>query len=461
MILERHYLACLSQASYLIADESTRTAVVIDPRRDVDVYLDSAAAHGVTIRHVLLTHFHADFVSGHLELAKRTGAAIHLGAAAAPDFEHVAMADGDRLELGRLRITALATPGHTPESTTYLLFDLDADPEQPHAAFTGDTLFIGDVGRPDLMASVGITKEELAQALYRSTREKLLTLPDSTLVYPGHGAGSMCGKSLSDAEVSTIGAERSGNPALRELSSSEFVAEITSGQPQAPAYFAHDAAMNKRERATLDEVIDRASRPIAVEAVERALASGVQLVDTRGPEAFAARHVAGSIGIGLDGKFATFAGTVLDLERDIVVLAEKGREREALVRLARVGLDRLLGYVGDTETLFATQATRSVERVDERILSEVGSEAGPRHVLDVRTPGEWADGHLPEAIHVPLAELERRMDEVPPSGRLLVTCRSGYRSSIALGILERAGREDLVELAGGMNSVPADDCVAG
>ncbi|MEO0652445.1 MAG: MBL fold metallo-hydrolase, partial [Planctomycetota bacterium] len=327
MILERHYLACLSQASYLIVDEATQTAAVVDPRRDVDVYVEAARKHGASIRHVFLTHFHADFVSGHVELAERLGAAIHMGAAAAADFDFVPHADGEGVEFGQVRITALATPGHTPESTTWLVFDLARDRQQPHAALTGDTLFIGDVGRPDLMASVGVTKEELAGDLYRSTREKLLGLPDETLVYPGHGAGSMCGKSLSDAESSTIGEERRTNPALRELSAEEFVAEITSGQPTAPAYFAHDAALNKRQRATLDEVVDRASRPLSAAEVVAAQQGGAQVVDTRGPVAFAAGHLEGSIGIGLDGKFATFAGTVLDLEREIVVVAEPGRER--------------------------------------------------------------------------------------------------------------------------------------
>jgi glyoxylase-like metal-dependent hydrolase (beta-lactamase superfamily II) len=303
MILEQHYLACLSQASYLIADESTGIAAVVDPRRDVDLYVEAAAKHGVAIRHVVLTHFHADFVAGHLELAKRTGATIHLGALASADYAFEPLGDGAELALGRVRLRALETPGHTPEGISLLVFD-GPDAAEPHAVLTGDTLFIGDVGRPDLMASVGVTAEELAGMLYDSTRDKLLKLPDATLVYPGHGAGSMCGKNLSTDTVSTIGDQRRFNYALQPMSRADFIALVTAELPLAPAYFGFDARKNREERGMLEDVLAGLA-PLELPAFDEQLAAGAIALDVRDPEQYAAGHLERSISIGLDGRFAT------------------------------------------------------------------------------------------------------------------------------------------------------------
>ncbi|QDU69719.1 MBL fold metallo-hydrolase [Engelhardtia mirabilis] len=455
MILERHYLGCLSQASYLIVDELTKTAAVVDPRRDVELYLEAAARHGATIRHVFLTHFHADFVAGHLELARRTGATLYLGRRATADYEFRPMGDGDRVEFGQVSIEALETPGHTPESVTWLVRDLAPDAAVPLYALTGDTLFIGDVGRPDLMASVGVTAQELASEMYDSLHDKLLALPDDTVVYPGHGAGSACGKSLSDAERSTIGEQRATNPALRPLGKEEFVAELTTGQPAAPAYFAHDATLNRGQVEGLDRLVGDGPPAMTLDQVLAAQAEGAQVLDVRGAEAFAAGHLAGSDAIGLEGRFASWAGSLLDLERPIVVVTKPGTEREVAVRLARVGLDRVLGYLDGAEQAFAARPdlVRSFPRVEASALPTLLSGTGAPLPVDIRAPGEWADGHLDGAVHVPLVELAGRTAELPRDRPLLLICRSGYRSSPAAAILEREGFGPVMELRGGMLAV--------
>lgn len=305
MILEQYYLGCLSHASYLIGDEHGGTAVIVDPQRDVDQYVEDAAQHGCEIRYVFLTHFHADFLAGHLELRKRTGAAIHLGARAEAEFEFVPMADQDSLELGQVRLTVLETPGHTPESISLVVYDLERNPQAPAAVLTGDTLFIGDVGRPDLMASIGYTSVDLGRMLYDSLHRKLLALPDETLVYPGHGAGSMCGKHLSNETVSTIGVQRQYNYALQPMSAEQFVALVTADQPEAPSYFAHDAMLNKQEHDTLDDTLERTLQPLDVDAVLELSRSGAQLLDVRDQADFAGAHMVGSINIPLGGRYAT------------------------------------------------------------------------------------------------------------------------------------------------------------
>ncbi|MBI1894247.1 MAG: MBL fold metallo-hydrolase, partial [Candidatus Rokubacteria bacterium] len=301
MILKQYYLGCLAHASYLVGDEETHTAVVVDPQRDIGQYLEDARQQGLEIRYVFLTHFHADFVAGHLELRDRVGARICLGARAEAEYAFTPMNDGDALELGKVRLKVLETPGHTPEAISILVYDLAKDERSPHAVLTGDTLFIGDVGRPDLMASVGSTASELAGMLYDSLRGKLLTLPDETLVYPAHGAGSMCGKNLSSDTVSTIGVQRRYNYALQPMSKEEFVALVTADQPEPPDYFAYDAMLNRRERPTLDEALLHEITPLSSDQVLELQAKGAQVVDTRAPQDFAGAHLAGSINIGLIG----------------------------------------------------------------------------------------------------------------------------------------------------------------
>jgi hydroxyacylglutathione hydrolase len=451
MILQQHYLACLSQASYLIGDEESATAIVVDPRRDVDVYLDEARRLGLTVRHVFLTHFHADFVSGHLELARRAGAEIHLGIRARADYPFTPVRDGDRLELGKLRLEVLETPGHTPESISILVYDIAADPQRPHAVLTGDALFIGDVGRPDLLASEGFEASELASMLYDSLHGKLMRLPDATLVYPAHGAGSACGKNLSQETVSTIGAQRKLNYALQPMSRERFVELVSSGQPEMPAYFAHDAAQNRRERPTLEETLQRSLRPLSLDEALRMKNAGAVLLDVRDPDDYARAHVAGSTNIGLGGRFASWAGTLIDRERPIVVVADPGREREAVLRLGRIGFDQVAGYLEGGPRAFERRAdlVASHPRIDPAELARRRSSARAPLVLDVRTEVEWAAGAIEASINLPLAQLERSLDRIPRGREIAVHCQSGYRSSIAASLLEQAGFQPISDLAGG------------
>jgi glyoxylase-like metal-dependent hydrolase (beta-lactamase superfamily II)/rhodanese-related sulfurtransferase len=446
------YLACLAHASYLLADERTRTAVVVDPQRDVDVYLEEARGLGVQIKHVILTHFHADFVAGHLELRDRCGATVHLGARAKAGYSFSPLRDGQRLEWGSLGLGVLETPGHTPESVTLLVYDLDADARAPKAALTGDTLFIGDVGRPDLMASAGQDAAELAGMLYESLIGKILPLPDSTLVYPAHGAGSLCGKALSSERVSTIGEQRRYNYALKARSRREFVRLVTADQPEAPAYFARDAELNRRERATLGA--DMALKPLTPAEVEAAVHAGAQVLDARDPADFAGAHWRGSVNVGLDGKFATWAGTALDAERPVVVIADPGRERETVTRLARVGIDRVAGILDGGMAALASRPdlVASTPRTTARALAEILDTEDAPVVIDVRTDSERAAGFIPGSLHVPLARWPREMPKIPDGKPVAVCCAGGYRSSIAASLLRASGLGRVTDLVGGFSA---------
>src|SRR5580700_6700821 len=345
MVLKQYYLGCLAHASYLLGDEASSTAIIVDPQRDIHQYLVDAEKFGLEIRHVFLTHFHADFVAGHLELRDRCDATIRLGARAKAEYAFVSMKDGDTLEFPGLRVQVLETPGHTIESISILGFDLRKHPTHPHAVLTGDTLFIGDVGRPDLRASLGWTANDLGAHLYDSLHNKLLPLPDETLVYPAHGAGSLCGKQLSFDTVSSLGDQRRMNYALQPMAKDEFIRLVTADQPDAPQYFTYDAVLNTREHVTLDSNLERVLRPVALDEVIRLGDSGAQVLDVRDAAEFAKGHVAGSINIGLGGQYATWAGTLLDRARPIVIIAEPGREQEAALRLGRIGFDQVLGYL--------------------------------------------------------------------------------------------------------------------
>ncbi|MFI5346619.1 MAG: rhodanese-like domain-containing protein [Elusimicrobiota bacterium] len=451
MLIRPFYLACLAHASYLLADERTKTAVVVDPQRDVDEYVEEARRLGVEIRHVMLTHFHADFVAGHLELRDRCGAKIYLGAKAEADYAFTPLRDGARLEWGSLGVGVLETPGHTPEGVTFLVYDLDADPKTPKAALTGDTLFIGDVGRPDLMASAGITAEELGGMLYESLTQKLMTLPDATLIYPAHGAGSMCGKSLSNERVSTIGEQKRYNYALKARSRKEFIGLVTADQVDAPAYFAHDADMNKRERPTLDAGLTAALKALSQADVETLARAGAQILDVRDPSEYSGAHWRGALNVGLDGKFATWAGSVLDRTRPIVVITEPGRERETVTRLSRVGFDRVAGVLAGGMGALAARPdlVEETPRVTARALSEALPGPDAPLVVDVRADAERADGFVPGSLHLPLSQWPKRMAEVPEGRPVAIYCAGGYRSSIAASLLRAAGRRDVTDMIGG------------
>jgi len=452
LILKQYYLGCLAHASYLIAGARGGEAAVVDPQRDVDQYLDDAASLGLRVQHVVLTHFHADFIAGHLELRDRAGAKIYLGARAQAEYPFTPLREGDEVDLGGAQLRILETPGHTPEGISILVFDMAEAPAKPHAVLTGDTLFIGDVGRPDLMASVGISEKDLAGMLYDSLRTRLLTLPDETLVYPAHGAGSMCGRNLGSENVSTIGEQRRINYALQPMPKDAFIRLVTADLPETPAYFSYDAALNKRERPTLDRSLDRSLTPLPLDDVTRQVNAGAQLLDVREPAEFAAAHLAGAINIGLSGKFATWCGTLLDRQHPIVLIAEPGRQPEAAMRLGRIGFDHVAGYLsGGMQALAGrNDLLAGTERIAPATLATMMSGDSRPAVLDVRTAREHEDRSIPGSVNIPLDQLQRRLDDVPRGGRLVVHCASGYRSSIACSLLARAGRKGVVDLVGGI-----------
>ncbi len=456
MKIQQYYLGCLSHASYLIADEKTRTAAVVDPQRDVDQYLADAAAGGFTIRHVFLTHFHADFVAGHIELRDRVGATIHLGRRADAEFACVRMGDGDAVEFGDVRLEVLETPGHTPEGISILVYDLAASRTAPLAVLTGDTLFIGDVGRPDLLASIGVTADELADMLYDSITHKLVKLPDATLVYPAHGAGSMCGKSLSKETVSTIGEQKRFNYALQPMSREEFKKIVTADQPEAPDYFVHDAILNRRERPSLDASMQSTLRALPLDEVLAMQRSGGQILDVRDGIDFEGGHLRGALNVALSGKYATWAGSLLATDRPIVVIAGDGGEEEAVMRLGRIGLDNVAGYLaGGMHALAARDdLVERTPRVTAPALAEwlAGTRAdmaGPPIVVDVRSAAEHAGGHVAGSLNIPLPHLADRRGEIPAGRPVVVHCEGGYRSAIAASLLEQLGRPDVHDLVGG------------
>jgi glyoxylase-like metal-dependent hydrolase (beta-lactamase superfamily II)/rhodanese-related sulfurtransferase len=450
--LKQYYLGCLAHASYLIADERSGEAVVVDPQRDVEQYIDDARGLGCRITHVFLSHFHADFLAGHLELRDREGAEIHLGARADAEYRFTPMKDGSTLEVGDVRLQVLETPGHSPESISILVFDPEHGEDTPYAVLTGDTLFIGDVGRPDLRASLGWSAEELGGMLYDSIQKKLLPLPDETLVYPAHGAGSLCGKNLSTDTVSTIGVQRAYNYALQPMSRERFVEIVTTDQPDTPAYFTYDAVLNTRERPTLDQALERELRPLALDEALRIVDEGAQLLDTRAPVDFAGAHVRGSVSIGLGGKFATWCGTVLDPERPVVVIADPGGEVEAATRLGRIGFDSVAGYVeGGMQPLDREpDLIERIERVSAGSLAEQLASSEPPLIVDVRSEREWDDGHIERAVNLPLSQLRERFGELPADRPLVVHCASDYRATIAASLLRREGLSEVGTLVGGL-----------
>ncbi len=455
MIFKQFYLNCLAHASYLIGDSSTHAAAVVDPQRDVDQYLAFAADQELEIRHVFLTHFHADFVAGHLELRARTGATIYLGGAAKAEYPFTALRDGDAVELGRVRLVALETPGHTAESISILVYDLDRSASEPHAVLTGDTLFVGDVGRPDLRASLGWSATELGGMLYDSLHTKLLRLPDASLVYPTHGAGSLCGKALGKEAFSTIGEQRRVNYALQPMSKTAFIELVTADQPDAPPYFTYDAVLNTQERPTLEETLDREVNALTLDHVLALQEVGAQVLDVRDPGDFAAAHLAGSINIGLAGPFATWAGTLLTREHPIVIVADPGREGEAAMRLGRIGFDHVVGFLRDgLQSLAARpELTISTERVSPPVAFErlqASPTAPPSVLIDIRSAHERQQKQVAASLHLPLNQLVGRLGEVPRNRPLLVHCAGGYRSSIAASLLQRHGVEKVSEVAGGI-----------
>lgn len=451
MILKQYYLSCLAHASYLIADERTKTAAVVDPQRDIQQYLDDAAAGGYTIRYVFLTHFHADFLAGHIELRNQAGAQICLGARAGAEFEHLALQDGNEILLGDVRIQIMETPGHTPEGISLLVFDQTRSTTEPHAVLTGDTLFIGDVGRPDLLASIGVTADELAAMLYNSL-DRLRQLPDATLVYPAHGAGSLCGKALSKETVSTIGEQKTFNYALQPMPFEQFRTLVTAEQPEAPGYFVYDAVRNRQERPALDQTMHTALQALPLPQVLQLQRAGAQLLDVRDAIDFAGASLKGTLQIGLQGKYATWCGSLLNHDDPIVVIGDDN-EQEAVMRLGRIGFDNVAGYLQDGMQALQQhpEFVQTVPRITAAALARQQQHV-PTFVLDVRSEKEYAIVHLQGSSNVPLTHLRERLHQIPTDQPVVVHCEGGYRSAIACSILLQAGRTNVSDLVGGIKA---------
>jgi glyoxylase-like metal-dependent hydrolase (beta-lactamase superfamily II)/rhodanese-related sulfurtransferase len=455
MLLKQYYLGCLAHASYFIGDEQTATAAIVDPQRDIDQYVEDAEKLGYAIRHVFLTHFHADFVAGHLELRDRFDAVIHLGARAKAEYAFDPMKDGHTLDIGAVRFEFLETPGHTPESVCILVFDREKDEKRPYAALTGDTLFIGDVGRPDLGASAGWSAEDLAALLYDSIHNKLLTrLPDDTLIYPAHGAGSLCGRNLSKETVATMGEQRRSNYAMQPTDKDSFIRMVTADQPESPAYFSYDAELNAREHQTLGEALDKTLKPLTVDEALALMKTGAQALDTREGADYEGAHLTGTLNIALGGQYATWAGTLLDRDRPIVLISEPGAEEEAAMRLGRIGFDHVAGYLeGGMQTLADyPDLIEKTDRITATALAEYVESGDAPVIVDVRSDKERAQKKIDGSTGIPLSHLKERLDEIPRNRMLVVHCAGGYRSAIAASILKANGLSPVYDLVGGLSA---------
>ncbi len=452
MYFKQFYLGCLAHASYLIGSEGE--AAVVDPQRDVDQYIAEADAEGLEIKYVIETHLHADFVSGHRELAERTGAEIVFGKEAGATFSHRAVRDGDEITIGKVVLRFIETPGHTPESVSVLVIDAEISNE-PQKILTGDTLFVGDVGRPDLAGGKGYTPEMMAAMMYDTLREKILKLPDGTAVYPAHGAGSMCGRNLSSETSSTIGEQRRSNYALQPMSKDAFVRMMTVDMPEAPAYFPRDAEINRTGAPSLTEVPE--PKALTPREVKQFAAAGDQILDVRSAGEFGAAHIPGSINIGLAGQFAIWSGTLLAMQTPIVIVAESQSQAfEAVVRLARVGIESVKGYLdgGIAAWSAAGFELASLPQITVNELSELITGQTPLQILDVRSPNEYAGGHVPGALTAPLLSLRQNIPALPldQAKPTAVICAGGYRSSAATSILQRHGFSNLLNVTGGTSA---------
>jgi hydroxyacylglutathione hydrolase len=448
MYFEQFYLGCLSHASYMLGSDGI--AAVVDPQRDVGIYLEEARKHDLEIQYVIETHLHADFVSGHRELAAITGAKIYLGAKAGASFPHVPVEDGDELAFGKCRLKFLETPGHTIESISIVVTDLEK-PDRPMAVFTGDTLFIGDVGRPDL--SGDMTPQQLAGLLFDSLHSKLLNLPDDVLVYPAHGAGSLCGRQMSNARSSTIGQEKISNYALRPQSREEFVQLLTAELPERPGYFALDVEINRAGAPPLENMAPLpALSPSEIIARQK---NGAIILDTRPAADFGAAHIPGSIQIGLNGQYASFAAIVLGLQSEIVLVGgDMDQVQESRLRLTRVGIERVSGYLAEGLAGWVREGMpveQTSQITAEQLQQFVAGDATAIQIVDVRRPLEWQEGHVPGARHKPLDKLTSLIGDIDVHKPIAVYCKGGYRSAIASSLLQRAGCTQVMNVIGGFD----------
>ena len=448
MYFKQFYLACLAHASYLIGSDGE--AAVVDPQRDVDEYIAEAQARGLQIKYVIETHLHADFVSGHHELAARTGAEIVFGEKAGVEFPHRAVRDGEEIKIGHVTLKLIATPGHTPEGICVLVTDPDIS-DLPQKVLTGDTMFIGDVGRPDLAGGKGYTSEMMAAMMYDSLHEKLLRLPDATEVYPAHGAGSMCGRNMSNETSSTIGEQRRYNYALKPMSKDEFVRMMTTDLPEPPAYFPKDADINRSGARDLSELPP--PRALAPEVVAGLMLENHVLLDVRPAADFGPAHLPGSINIGLGGQFASWAGSLIPLTASIIVIADTGAQvDESVVRLARVGIENVKGYLSGGVAAWR-EAGLSLTTIPQISVAELKDRIGKGdlQIIDVRRPAEYNSGHVPRAVHAPLSSLDEELVKLSlnPCKPTAVICAGGYRSSAATSLIELHGFTNLLNVTGG------------
>lgn len=457
MLIEQIYTGCLAQGAYYIT--SNGEAAIIDPLREVQPYLDRLERDGVTLKYIFETHFHADFVSGHLDLSKKTGAPIVYGPTATPEFDALIATDNQTFTIGNITIKVLHTPGHTMESTTYLLLDENG---KEHAIFSGDTLFIGDVGRPDLaQKSADLTQEQLAATLYHSLRSKIMTLPDEVIVYPAHGAGSACGKNMSKETVSTIGEQKEKNYALRAtMTESEFITEVLDGLTPPPAYFGMNVAMNKKGYTSFDSVLNNGMKALPVDEFETlAETSEALILDTRNPAEFYLKHIPQSINIGIGGDFAPWVGTLIaDVNQPILIVCDAGKEEETITRLSRVGFDNVLGHLagGFASWEKSGKETDSVKRISAaQFAAELN--VGKDKVIDIRKEGEYSAQHIDEAYSKPLAYINTWINEIDPSEHFYIHCAGGYRSMIAASILQARGYRNFTEIEGGFNAIAKTD----
>lgn len=444
MFIQQLYTNCLAEAAYYIESESE--AAIIDPLRETEPYVELAARRGATIKYVFETHFHADFVSGHLDLAKQTGAAIVYGPTAKPNYAIVEAEDGQVFPLGKLKIKVLHTPGHTPESSCFLLLD---EKGNEHAVFTGDTLFVGDVGRPDLLGGV-MSKETLAGMLYDSLNRSIKTLPDAVIVYPGHGAGSACGKNIGKETFSTIGEQKRLNYAMKDMSRDEFIQRVTEGILPPPRYFFEDARINKQGYAPIGEVLASRTRPLTPDRFREEMKNGALILDTREAADFGTGFIPGSLNVGLNGQFAVWVGTLIGIQQPLLLVTASGKEQESVLRLARVGYENIMGYLEGGLKAW-TGTLEKVELVDaDELLSGKFSDA---EFLDVRRPGEWNAGHWKAARFTPLAEMPANLESLDKSKPYVVYCGGGYRSVTAISLMRRQGFNKLVNATGGVTAM--------
>ena len=450
MKIEQIYTNCLAQGAYYI--ESNGEVAIIDPLRETHGYIDMANKNGSKIKYIFETHFHADFVSGHVDLASKTGATIVFGPHANPEYDIHQAKDGEIFSLGLLSIEVLHTPGHTMESTCYLLRD---ESNQPRALFSGDTLFIGDVGRPDLAVKSDLSASDLASLLYDSLHNKILPLPDDIIIYPAHGAGSACGKNLSKETFATLGNQRQFNYALQPMSRESFIQKVSEGQGIAPQYFPENVKLNKEGYNSLDEILSKALTPLTVDFFEREMKKSILVLDTRDPQDFAKKHIPGSINIGLNGSFAPWVGElIINTNRPILLVCQEGKESENIIRLSRVGYDHVIGYLSGGMEAWESQnkTTASIESISAIHFEELTKKEAQIQVLDVRNSGEYASEHLLLGQSKPLARIYDWMNELNTESTYYIHCAGGYRSMIAASILKASGFQ-VKDIAGGYKNL--------